>query len=164
MPSAAATLCSRHVWPCPSLLRCQRDQAGLLNPAHRPTPNIALSWNVAPTDPLPIIRYDAKAGERSLDDPFGLGVNVREANLDVLRPNGTRPQRVTNELHNRMPVVLKPDVWSEWLGEEHAGPPRLKALHALCTAEEMVAWPVSPRVGNVKNNDASLIEPFAGAA
>jgi hypothetical protein len=27
----------------------------------------------------------------------------------------------------------------------------------------MVAWPVSPRIGNVKNNDASLIEPIAGA-
>ena len=36
-------------------------------PPHRPTPNIAPSWNVAPTDPVPIVRYDAKAGERSLD-------------------------------------------------------------------------------------------------
>jgi SOS response associated peptidase (SRAP) len=36
-------------------------------PPHRPTPNIAPSWNVAPTDPVPIIRFDAKAGERSLD-------------------------------------------------------------------------------------------------
>ena len=36
-------------------------------PPHRPTPNIAASWNVAPTDPLPMVRYDAKAGERSLD-------------------------------------------------------------------------------------------------
>jgi putative SOS response-associated peptidase YedK len=25
-------------------------------PPHRPTPNIALSWNVAPTDPLPVVR------------------------------------------------------------------------------------------------------------
>ena len=33
----------------------------------RPTPNIAPSWNVAPTDPLPIVRYDAKTGERSLE-------------------------------------------------------------------------------------------------
>jgi hypothetical protein len=24
----------------------------------------------------------------------------------------------------------------------------------------MVAWPVSPRVGNVKNNDPTLIEPI----
>jgi hypothetical protein len=26
-------------------------------------------------------------------------------------------------------------------------------------AQAMVAWPVSPRVGNVKNNHPSLIEP-----
>jgi hypothetical protein len=26
-------------------------------------------------------------------------------------------------------------------------------------SDEMVAWPVSARVGNVKNNDASLVEP-----
>jgi putative SOS response-associated peptidase YedK len=36
-------------------------------PPHRPTPNFPPSWNVAPTDPLPVVRYDAKAGERSLD-------------------------------------------------------------------------------------------------
>jgi putative SOS response-associated peptidase YedK len=34
---------------------------------HRPSPNTASSWNVAPTDPLPVVRYDTKAGERSLD-------------------------------------------------------------------------------------------------
>jgi len=27
----------------------------------------------------------------------------------------------------------------------------------------MTCWPVSPRVGNVKNNDPSLIEPIAAA-
>jgi putative SOS response-associated peptidase YedK len=36
-------------------------------PPHRPTPNTAPSWNVAPTDPVPIVRYDPRAGERSLD-------------------------------------------------------------------------------------------------
>src|SRR5215471_10782452 len=36
-------------------------------PPHRPTPNFPPSWNVAPTDPLPVVRYDRKAGERSLD-------------------------------------------------------------------------------------------------
>jgi putative SOS response-associated peptidase YedK len=30
-------------------------------PPHRPIPNIAPNWNVAPTDPLPVVRYDAKA-------------------------------------------------------------------------------------------------------
>jgi hypothetical protein len=28
-------------------------------------------------------------------------------------------------------------------------------------SEEMTCWPVSPRVGNVKYNDPSLIEPIA---
>jgi putative SOS response-associated peptidase YedK len=36
-------------------------------PPHRPAPNFPPSWNVAPTDSLPVVRFDAKAGERSLD-------------------------------------------------------------------------------------------------
>jgi putative SOS response-associated peptidase YedK len=36
-------------------------------PPHRPTPNFPPSWNVAPTDPLPVVRYDTRAGEISLD-------------------------------------------------------------------------------------------------
>jgi len=36
-------------------------------PPDRPTPNFPANWNVAPTDPLPIVRYDPKAEQRSLD-------------------------------------------------------------------------------------------------
>lgn len=36
-------------------------------PPHRTTPNLAPSSNVAPTDPPPVVRYDRRAGERSLD-------------------------------------------------------------------------------------------------
>jgi putative SOS response-associated peptidase YedK len=36
-------------------------------PPERPAPNFAPSWNVAPTDPLPVVRYDAKDNQRSLD-------------------------------------------------------------------------------------------------
>jgi putative SOS response-associated peptidase YedK len=47
-----------------------------------------------------------------------------------------------------------------WLEEsEPAEADQLKALLVPYTGE-MVAWPVSQRVGNVKNNDASLIEPI----
>jgi len=35
-------------------------------PPERPTPHVAGSWNVAPTDPLPIVRCDAKDHRRSL--------------------------------------------------------------------------------------------------
>ena len=73
----------------------------------------------------------------------------------------TTPNELCAELDDRMPVVLKPETWPQWLGEEAADPKRLKALLAPYPAEEMVAWPVSPRVGNVKNNDPSLIKPIA---
>jgi len=36
-------------------------------PPHRPIPNFPPSWNIAPTDQLPIVRFDTRAGERSLD-------------------------------------------------------------------------------------------------
>ena len=33
----------------------------------RPAPNFAASWNMAPTNPLRIVRYDPKERHRSLD-------------------------------------------------------------------------------------------------
>ena len=73
----------------------------------------------------------------------------------------TTPNELCAELHNRMPVLLGREVRPEWLGEEPADPARLKALLCPYPAEEMACWPVSTRVGNLKNNDASLIEPLA---
>jgi putative SOS response-associated peptidase YedK len=208
-------------------------------PPDRPLPNFPPSWNVAPTDTLPIVRLDTKAGQRSLDMlRWGLvpywakDINVGFANINAKAegienkpafrkaferrrclvpvdnfyewkktergkqpyaialadrgimalaglwenwhsPAGewirtfaiitTTPNELCAELHNRMPVVLKPDVWPAWLGEEPASVPDLKAMLAPYPSHGMISWPVSTRVGNVKNNDPSLIEPIAAA-
>jgi len=76
----------------------------------------------------------------------------------------TRPNELCAELHDRMPVVLGPETWPVWLGEEPTDPGQLTALLALYSSEEMTCWPVGARVGNIKNNDPSLIEPIAGLA
>jgi len=60
-----------------------------------------------------------------------------------------------------MPVAPGPETWPQWLGQEPADARQLKALLAPYPSEETVCWPVSPRVGNVKNNAPSLIEPIA---
>jgi putative SOS response-associated peptidase YedK len=73
----------------------------------------------------------------------------------------TTPNDLCAELHNRMPVVLKPETWAVWLGEQPSGASTLKALLAPFPSEGMTCWPVSARVGNVRNNNASLIEPIA---
>jgi putative SOS response-associated peptidase YedK len=71
----------------------------------------------------------------------------------------TEPNELCARLHNRMPVVLAPEAWPAWIGEEPADVPQLKALLAPYPSEGMVCWPVSTRVGNVENNDPSLVEP-----
>jgi putative SOS response-associated peptidase YedK len=206
-------------------------------PPHRPTPNFPPSWNAALTDQLPVVRYDRKAGERSLDllrwglvPYWAKDLNVGFANINAKAegietrpafreafqrrrclvpvdnfyewaktetgkqpyaialadrgvmalaglwenwrsPDGewmrtfaiitTTPNELCARLHNRMPVVLKREAWPLWLGEEASDASALKALLAPFPSDEMTCWPVSARVGNVKNNDATLIEPIA---
>jgi putative SOS response-associated peptidase YedK len=72
----------------------------------------------------------------------------------------TQPNKLCAELHNRMPVILAREAWPAWLGEEPADEAQLKSFLAPYPSGQMVCWPVSARVGNVKNNDPSLIEPI----
>jgi hypothetical protein len=64
---SAGAIFRDYVWACSPFLGCRRDRLAFSIPAEQPAPNIAASWNVAPTDPLPIVRFDPKAGQRSLD-------------------------------------------------------------------------------------------------
>ena len=41
--------------------------------------------------------------------------------------------------------------------------PQLKTRVASYPADEMICWPVSARIGNVKHNEPSLTEPSAAA-
>lgn len=59
-------------------------------------------------------------------------------------------------VHDRMPVVLPETSWALWLGEEPLGDPG--ALLMPAPAELFSVWPVAARVGNVRNDDAGLIE------
>jgi putative SOS response-associated peptidase YedK len=61
------------------------------------------------------------------------------------------PNALCAELHNRMPVVLAPE----------SCPSGSAKNRRTLAPEGMTCWPVSPRVGNFKNNDPSLIEPIA---
>jgi putative SOS response-associated peptidase YedK len=76
----------------------------------------------------------------------------------------TTPNELCAGLHNRMPVVLQHEAWPVWLGEEPADMAHLKALLAPYPSDDMICWPVSTRVGNVRNNDPGLIEPIGEIA
>jgi putative SOS response-associated peptidase YedK len=59
-------------------------------------------------------------------------------------------------LHGRMPVLLAPGRWTQWLGETPATESDLKAMLNPYPGEAMTFWPVDRRVGNVRNNSPDL--------
>lgn len=69
----------------------------------------------------------------------------------------TDPNELLQPLHNRMPVILKRDDYERWL--DPGDPQRLPVdLLRPFPAEEMRSWKVSRAVGNVNNNEPSLVE------
>jgi putative SOS response-associated peptidase YedK len=70
----------------------------------------------------------------------------------------TDANEVVEPVHNRMPVILEPKEYDRWL--EPGSTERLPVdLLRPFPAERMIAWPVSDRVGNVRNNDPELLVP-----
>ncbi len=70
----------------------------------------------------------------------------------------TDPNALMEPIHNRMPVILEPRDYARWLDAGDPARPPVDLLRPY-PAEKMRAWPVSDRVGNVRNNDAELLAP-----
>jgi len=70
----------------------------------------------------------------------------------------TDPNELMAPIHNRMPVILEPKNYDRWLDHGDPARPPVDLLRPY-PAEKMRAWPVNDRVGNVRNNDPSLLEP-----
>jgi putative SOS response-associated peptidase YedK len=73
----------------------------------------------------------------------------------------TTPNEVCAPIHDRMPVIVAPEDYAKWLGEDEVDPVRLLQTLRPFSAEKMTCSPVDRRVGNVKNDEAALIEPVA---
>ncbi len=71
----------------------------------------------------------------------------------------TTPNEICAPIHDRMPVIIAPEDYAKWLGEDEADPVRLLQMLKPFSAEAMTAFSVDARVGNVKNDEAALLEP-----
>ena len=69
----------------------------------------------------------------------------------------TDPNELMQSIHNRMPVILEPRDYDRWLDGANPQAPPVDLLRPF-PAEKMLAWPVTDRVGNVRNNDPELLE------
>ena len=71
----------------------------------------------------------------------------------------TDPNELTSTVHTRMPAILKPSEYDRWLARDTGGRPPLDLLRPY-DAEAMRAFPVDPRVGNVRNNEPTLCREY----
>jgi putative SOS response-associated peptidase YedK len=195
-----------YVWPRPPFLRRQRDQDRVRDSARTAVAEFPAELERGPTDPLPVVRFDPKDRQRSLDvmrwglipywakdikigfstfnaraeeidtkpayreafrqrrclvplnnfyewqktatgkQPYAIGLKrgglmamaglwetwrspagerIRSFTIATMAPND-----LCARLHNRMSVMLKPESWPQWLGEQPADVQHLKALLA----------------------------------
>ncbi len=63
-------------------------------------------------------------------------------------------------LHERMPVILRREDEAEWIDPEVTDPMQVERLLLPYPEQRMELWPVSPAVGNVRNNTPDLIRPL----
>jgi len=64
------------------------------------------------------------------------------------------------QIHDRMPMVIRPESWADWLDPANTEPGDLQALLAPAMAGGLATYPVSTAVNSVRNNGPELIEPL----
>lgn len=62
-------------------------------------------------------------------------------------------------IHDRMPVVLPPERWEEWLDPSNADTEALARLLAPAPDDLLTLYPISTKVNSVRNDGPDLIEP-----
>jgi len=73
----------------------------------------------------------------------------------------TRPNEVVADIHDRMPVILRPEDEDLWLDREKYDPDLLQSLLVPFDPGQMRAYPVSTIVGSPKNDFPECIEEVA---
>jgi len=82
------------------------------------------------------------------------GSEVRSAAIITTEPN-----ELMASIHNRMPVILQPNTYSQWLDSAPQSPNRLQNLLVPYPAGEMDVYPVSTLVNSPGNDRAECVLP-----
>lgn len=70
----------------------------------------------------------------------------------------TAPNDLLKTIHNRMPVIVKPEDYDRWLDPKATDPAAFADVLAPFSAERMEMWKISTRVNAPKNDDPSLLD------
>lgn len=73
----------------------------------------------------------------------------------------TEPNDLMAPIHKRMPVILAPTSYDQWLDPTYQQIDPLKALLGSYPSEELTAYPVSTLVNNPRNDTPQCLEPVS---
>jgi putative SOS response-associated peptidase YedK len=73
----------------------------------------------------------------------------------------TQANPLIQPVHDRMPVILRPENYAAWLDPHTQDPAILKPLLRPTPSDEIDLYPVSKRVNSPKNDDPQCIAPLA---
>jgi len=93
----------------------------------------------------------------------GLWESWRTPEGEVLRTCAiltTGPNGLMKPIHDRMPVILPPQAWGDWLA---APANAIQALLAPCPEDWLRAWPVDRRVSRASEDGPHLTRPLPDA-
>ncbi|MEH6988442.1 SOS response-associated peptidase [Cytobacillus firmus] len=72
----------------------------------------------------------------------------------------TTPNAVTEDIHDRMPVILKEEDYDSWMDPHNQDTELLKTLLVPYAAEEMAKYKVSDLVNSPRNDVADVLTPL----
>jgi putative SOS response-associated peptidase YedK len=64
------------------------------------------------------------------------------------------------DIHTRMPLILKPEAYAEWLDPAITEPAKIEELLKTRYVKELKRYPVSRLVNRVQNNSKACIDPW----
>jgi putative SOS response-associated peptidase YedK len=73
----------------------------------------------------------------------------------------TTPNELTKDVHDRMPVILPPETYDQWLDREFNDTEVLKSLLIPYKADLMDVYPVSDIVNSPKNESEQCLNPLS---
>jgi putative SOS response-associated peptidase YedK len=74
----------------------------------------------------------------------------------------TRAEDEVGRIHDRMPMVIEPARWADWLDPAASGTEALHGLMTPAASVHLTTYPVSTEVNSVRHNGPGLIEPMEG--
>lgn len=88
----------------------------------------------------------------------GLWTHDKATNTDQCAIITTSANPAMKAIHDRMPVILAPHRYADWLTHD---PAHLAEIHSLCApfADKLEITPASPKVNSASHDDPSLLLP-----